>query len=63
MELYNPKKVQNDENDCNHQQSMYPITGLRDALTDVPAEKAEHPQDDKNDDDSPQHEISPFEYL
>jgi hypothetical protein len=40
---------------------MDPTAGARQAWTDVPTEKSEQPQDEQNNDDSPQHEISPFD--
>ena len=39
--------------------SMDEVAGFRDTRTHVAAEKAEQPQDDQNDNDGPQHEISP----
>jgi hypothetical protein len=38
-----------------------PVTNFREVWADSPAEKAEQPEHEKNNDDSPQHEISPFE--
>jgi hypothetical protein len=52
--------MQYDEDDGNNDQSMNPTTCLREAGTYITTEKAEQPQDYQNDDDSPQHEISPF---
>jgi hypothetical protein len=40
---------------------MNPTAGLREAWKYIAAKKAEKPQDQENYDDSPQHEISPFE--
>jgi hypothetical protein len=59
--LYHPKEVQYDEYDGDNDQSMNPTACFREAWTNVPAEKAEQPQDYQNHDDSPQHEISPFD--
>jgi hypothetical protein len=59
--LHYPKQVQYDQYDGDDDQSMNPTAGLREPGTDVPAEKAEQPQDYQDYDDSPQHEISPFE--
>ena len=55
------QKVQNNQYDCYNDQDVNPIAGTREARTDVPAEKAEQPQDEQDNNDSPQHEISPFE--
>jgi len=54
------KQIQYDQNDGDHDQGMDPTACLRDPCTYVPAEKAEQPQDYKNYDDCPQHEITPF---
>jgi hypothetical protein len=59
--LYHPKEVQDDEYDSDHDQSVNPTAGLREAWTYVPTEKAQQPQDYQNHDNGPQHEISPFE--
>jgi hypothetical protein len=56
-----PKELQNDEYDDDNDQNVNPTAGFREARTDVPAEKAEQPQDEQNDDDCPQHEISPLD--
>lgn len=40
---------------------MNPITGFWEPRADIPAESAERPQDYKNYNDCPQHDISPFE--
>jgi len=55
------QQVQYDEYDGDNDQRMDPTAGLWEPWADIPTEKAEQPQDDKNYDDSPQHEISPFE--
>jgi hypothetical protein len=51
--LQHSKQVQYDEYDGYNDQSVDPIAGARETWADVPAEKTEQPQDDKNDDDSP----------
>jgi hypothetical protein len=61
LEVYDTQKVQYDEYDSDYDQCMNPIPGAREAWTDVPAEKAEQPQNYEYYDDSPQHEISPFD--
>jgi hypothetical protein len=55
------QKAQNDENDGDNDQNVDPTACLRESWTYVPTEKAKQPQDEQNHDDSPQHEISPFE--
>jgi hypothetical protein len=42
---------------------MNPTACSREAGADVSTQKTEQPEDDENYDDSPQHEISPFEVL
>ena len=42
---------------------MDPTACLRDPCAYIPAEKAEQPQYYQNDDDSPQHEISPLIFI
>jgi hypothetical protein len=61
--LHHPKQVQDDQYNSNHEQGMDPIAGLRDSLADILAKKAQHPQNDQNYDDCPQHEISPLNDL
>ena len=56
-----PKKIQYDENDSDNEQSMDPTARFRKSWTDVFAKIAEEPQYNENNDDSPQHEISPYE--
>jgi len=46
LEVYHPKEFQYDKYDGDNDQNMNPITGAREAWTDVPTEKAEQPQDD-----------------
>lgn len=60
-DLYDPQQVQNDEDGGNNEQSMDPAACLRETWTDAPTEITEQPQNYQNYDDSPQHEISPFE--
>jgi hypothetical protein len=55
------KQGQYDEYDGDNDQKMDPTAGARKAWAYVPAQKAKQPQYDQNDNDSPQHEISPFE--
>jgi hypothetical protein len=55
------QKVQNDEYDDDDDQNMNPTASLWESWTYVPTEKTEQPQDKQDHDDSPQHEISPFE--
>jgi hypothetical protein len=38
-----------------------PIAGFGEAMKYIPSKSAKQPQDQQNNDDSPQHEISPFE--
>jgi hypothetical protein len=57
--LNHSKQVQYDEDESNNEQGVNPAACLRDPLANVPAEKAEQPQNEQNDDDCPQHEISP----
>jgi hypothetical protein len=52
--------VQDDEDDRDNDQCMDPTAGARQPRTYVPAEKSKQPQNYKNYDDSPQHEISPL---
>jgi hypothetical protein len=59
--LHHAKEMQDDEYDGDNDQNMDPTAGFREAWTDSPTEKAEQPQDEQNYDDSPQHEVSPFE--
>ena len=56
-------ELQYDEYDNDNNQNVNPITGARHPGTDVPTQKAEQPQDQKNDDDSPQHDISPLRMV
>jgi hypothetical protein len=51
--LYNTEKMQYDKYYGDNDQNVDPTAGLREAWTDVPAEKAEQPQDYQNYDDSP----------
>jgi hypothetical protein len=53
--------VQNDEYDHDNDQNVNPIAGAWESWAYVPTQEAEQPQDEQNHDDSPQHEISPFE--
>jgi hypothetical protein len=53
--------VQYDEYDGDYDQSMDPTACFREAWAYVSTQKAEQPQYYQNYDDSPQHEISPFE--
>jgi hypothetical protein len=55
------QKCQNNQYDGDDDQDMDPTAGFREAWADSPAEKAEQPQYYQDYDDSPQHEISPFE--
>jgi hypothetical protein len=55
------QKVQNNQDDHNHDQNMDPTPGTWEPWAYIAAQKTEQPQDDQNYDDSPQHEISPFE--
>jgi len=55
--------VQYDEYDGDNDQCMDPTAGLREAWADSATEKAEQPQDDQDYNDSPQHEVSPFEWF
>ncbi len=42
---------------------MDPTACFRKAWADVSTQKTEQPQDDENYDDSPKHEITPFDVL
>jgi hypothetical protein len=53
--------MQYDEYDGDNDQDVNPTAEAREPWTYVPTQKAEQPQDEQNNDDSPQHEISPFE--
>jgi hypothetical protein len=53
--------MQDDEYDGDHDQGMDPTACLWKTWHNAPAEKAKQPQDDQNYDDSPDHNISPFE--
>jgi hypothetical protein len=57
------QEVQYDEYDSNNEQCMNPTASLRHSWADVPTEKAKQPQDDKNYDNGPQHEVSPLNNL
>ena len=59
--LYNPKQVQDDEQDDDNDQDMDPIAGFWEAGKNIPTKSTEQPEDQENDDDCPKHEISPFE--
>jgi hypothetical protein len=56
-----PEQLQDDEDHDNNDQHMDPIAGAREPWTDVPAEESKQPKDYENNDDCPQHEISPIE--
>jgi hypothetical protein len=60
MDLYDMQKVQNNQYDGDHDQSMDPTSSARKPWADIRTQETEQPQNDKNYDDSPQHEISPF---
>ena len=57
------KEAQYNKYDRDDDQSMDPTACAWEIWTYIPAEKAEQPQNYQNDDDSPQHEISPFNAL
>jgi hypothetical protein len=61
LEPHHSKEIQYNEYDGDDEQDVDHVAGLRETRADAPAEKAEQPQHDQNHDDSPQHEISPFE--
>ena len=61
LEVYNPKQFQYDEYDGDNDQKVDPTASAREAWTYVPTEETEQPQYYENHDNSPQHEISPFE--
>jgi hypothetical protein len=52
--------VQNNQDYGDNDQSMNPSAGAREAWANARTDKAKQPQNDENDDDCPQHEISPF---
>jgi hypothetical protein len=51
--------LQYDQDQRDNDQGMNPIAGAREPRAHAPAEKSKQPQDNQNDDDGPQHEISP----
>jgi rubredoxin len=53
--------MQDEENDGDNDQNVNPATNFREARADSTTEKAKQPKHEQNDDDSPQHEIAPFE--
>jgi hypothetical protein len=53
--------MQYDEYDGDNDQRVNPTAGLWEAWTDSSTKEAEQPQYYQDYDDSPQHEISPFE--
>ena len=55
------KQVQNDQDDRNDEQGMDPASSTREPWADVPAQKSDQPQHKQDHDNSPNHEISPFE--
>jgi hypothetical protein len=56
------EKGQNDQDNGDHDQGMDPASAIRlVVIPGTPTEKAEQPQDQQDYDNSPQHEISPFE--
>jgi len=59
-DLHNSQQVKDDEDDDNNDENMDPIPGAREARADVPAKKADQPQNEQNNDDSPNHGVSPF---
>jgi hypothetical protein len=54
------KKGQYDENQSDYEQSVNPVSGLREVGADVPAKKAEKPENNQYYDNGPKHVISPF---
>jgi hypothetical protein len=61
--MHDPQNLQYDEDDRDDEQDMDEIARFGETRADRTAEKAQQPQDQKNDDDSPQHEISPLQWL
>jgi hypothetical protein len=59
VKLQNSQHIQNDKDERDDEQCMDEVTGFGNTRTDVAAQKAEQPQDEQNDNNSPQHEISP----
>jgi hypothetical protein len=60
LEIHHPKELQDKEYDGDDDQSVNPAASFREARTDIATEKTEQPQDYKNNDNGPQHKISPF---
>ena len=60
-ELNDVQKVQNHQDDNDNDQNMDPTAGTWEPWAYVPTQETEQPQYYKNYNDSPQHEISPFE--
>jgi hypothetical protein len=60
LEADYPKELQDNQNNCNHDKNMNPTTGSRKGRTNIPAQEAEQPENDKYYDNGPQHFISPF---
>ena len=63
LEVDHPKKVQYDKDDSDNEQRMNPTACFRKPWADIATQKAEQPQYYQNDDDRPQHEISPYRWL
>jgi hypothetical protein len=63
LEVYQPKKLQDDEDDGDNDQNVYPTADFREPRADAPAEEAEQPENNEHDDDGPQHGVPPLEYL
>jgi hypothetical protein len=51
--LHYPKKMQNDQDDCDNDQNMDPAAGFREARIDSPTEEPEQPQDKQYYNDGP----------
>jgi hypothetical protein len=61
--LDQPKNLQNEKYEGNHNQCVNPIPGAGNTWANVPAKKAKQPQDEQDYDERPQHEIDPFVSL
>jgi hypothetical protein len=57
------EKLQDDQNDHDHNENVNPVSGAREPRADIPPEKSEQPQDEQNDDNGPQHTLSPFSWI
>jgi len=59
--LNHVKQSQYDEDDGNNDQNMDPTTKLWESWTDSPTKETEQPKNKQDNNNCPQHKISPFE--